>query len=130
VATSARLGETADWIVEGLAEYYALEILRRSDGLSERRFQRAIDMLSSWAETEDGRLREPSQGPDTARAVVVFDALAAELDDSDTSLDAIVALLVTRRPAGQPLDLAQLRAIVAAELGAPSKVLVAVEEAR
>jgi hypothetical protein len=130
VATSAGLDETADWIVEGLAEYYALEILRRSDGLSERRFQRAMDMLSSWAETEDGRLREPSQGPDTARAVVVFYALAAELDDSDTSLDAIVALLVTRRPAGQPLDLAQLRAIVAAELGTPSKALAAVEEVK
>jgi hypothetical protein len=127
VATSAQLDETADWIVEGLAEYYALEILRRSDGLSERRFQQSIETLRSWAETQDGRLREPSRGADTARAVLVFYALATELNARATSLDAIVAGLLAS-PASQPLDLAQLRVTVAAELGTPSKVLAGVEE--
>jgi hypothetical protein len=129
VATSTRFVETADWIVEGLAEYYALEILRRSDGLSERRFQQSIDTLRTWAETQDGRLREPSRGADTARAVLVFYALATELSARGTSLDAIIAGLLAN-PASQPLDLAQLQAIVAAELGAASKALAAVEEVK
>ena len=129
VATSAQLEATADWIIEGLAEYYALEILRRSDGLSERRFQQSIDTLRAWAETQDGRLREPSRGADTARAVLVFYALATELSARGTSLDAIIAGLLASQ-ASEPLDLVQLRVIVAAELGAPSKALATVEEVK
>lgn len=126
VATSDRFDDAADWIVEGLAEYYALEVLRRSGGLSERRFRHALDTLRSWAETADGRLREPSRGADTARAVLVLDALATELNAGGTSMDTVIA----RLPASRPLDLAQLRRVVAAQLGKPSKVLAAVQEVR
>jgi hypothetical protein len=122
VATGARFAGAADWIVEGLAEYYALEILRRSGGLSERRFQRALESLRAWVDTADGRLREPSRGADTARAVLVWYALANELNAGGTSMDSVVA----RLPASGPLDLAQLQMVVAAELGAPSRVLAAI----
>ena len=33
----------ADWIVEGIAEYYSLELLRRSNTISERRYKKAFD---------------------------------------------------------------------------------------
>jgi hypothetical protein len=126
VATGGRFDDAADWIVEGLAEYYALEILRRSGGLSERRFQRALDSLRAWADAEDGRLREPSRGADTARAVLVWYALANELNAGGISMDSVVA----RLPASGPLDLAQLRLVVAEELGAPSKVLAPIRRAQ
>ncbi len=126
VATGGRFNDAADWIVEGLAEYYALEILRRSGGLSERRFQRALDSLRAWADAEDGRLREPSRGADTARAVLVWYALANELNAGGISMDSVVA----RLPASGPLDLAQLRLVVAEELGAPSKVLAPIRRAQ
>ena len=37
-----------DWVVEGLAEYYSLEMMRRSGTLSERRFQSALSQLEDW----------------------------------------------------------------------------------
>ena len=66
---------------------------------------------------------------DTARAVLVLYALTNELNAGGISMDSVVA----RLPASGPLGLAQLRMIVAAELGAPSKVLTpirGVEEIR
>ncbi len=39
----------ADWIVEGLAEYYSLELLRRSNTISEQRFDAALRRLRSGA---------------------------------------------------------------------------------
>ena len=107
----------------GLAD--ADGVLARLGGLSERRFRQALERLRTWADTADGQLREPSQGADTARAVLVLYALANELNAGGISMDSVVA----RLPASGPLNLAQLRRIVAAELGAPSKVLAPIRVA-
>jgi hypothetical protein len=37
-----------DWILEGLAEYYSLEVLRRSGTISATRFERALADLAEW----------------------------------------------------------------------------------
>lgn len=111
-----------DWIVEGLAEYYGIEILRRSGGLSEERFARTINALTQWARSESGGLYHPSSGPHTARAALLFHELDKELVGAGRTLDDVVAVLVAGGPKVTRLGLE--RAAEAA-LGRPSTVLQA-----
>ena len=80
VATGWQADEGDDWLVEGLAEFYSLELLRRSGGISDSRFRRSVAALGQWAVREEALLSDPSKGASTALAVVVFDRLNNELD--------------------------------------------------
>lgn len=101
VAMRARGEPGADWIVEGLAEYYSLEVLRRSGTLSERRFEQAHRSLAEWAARAAGPLdTEHSTGATTARAVGVLRRLDAEIRSASNgrhSLDNVVAELANDR---------------------------------
>lgn len=119
IGTTAPKSAGDDWIREGLAEYYSLETLRRSGGISQARFESALASLAAWAERDGGRLADPSTGPHTARAVVTFHELAAELEGAGGSLDALVGELVK----GGRLDRASLLAGVEQALPGPSKAL-------
>jgi hypothetical protein len=84
-----------DWLVEGLAEYYSLEILRRSGGISQKRYDQTLQGLADWSKRGKGKLRSPSSGANTARAVLLLHELQAELDQNDAgSLDEVVQLLM------------------------------------
>jgi hypothetical protein len=102
-------GERGDWIVEGIAELYSLELLRRSKTLSRRRFERSLARL---AERGSGvrELEVPrASGDVTARAVTVLHALDAELRQASAdakSLDDVVARLAELKG---PVDAARLR---------------------
>jgi len=95
----------SDWVVEGLAEYYGLEVLRRSGGLSDARIERTLASLRDWSREEGGTLTDPSTGADTACAVLVFEEIARRLEARGLSLDQIVRDMLT---AGAP-DAAYLR---------------------
>ena len=41
-------GHNADWIVEGMAEYYSLKLLYRSGTISKRRFEKSLAALEKW----------------------------------------------------------------------------------
>lgn len=101
VAMRARSEPGADWIVEGLAEYYSLEVLRRSNTLSEQRYDRSLRSLAAWAEREAGPLdAEHSTGATTARAVGVLRRLDGEIREASNgrhSLDDVVAELAADR---------------------------------
>jgi len=95
----------SDWVVEGLAEYYGMELLRRSGGLSDERVQRTLDDLREWSHEDGGRLRDPSTGADTACAVLVFHHLAGRLDHQGKALDQIVRdMLAAGAPDGRYLQ--------------------------
>ncbi|MEY6430830.1 hypothetical protein ABC977_00225 [Thioalkalicoccus limnaeus] len=79
VAMRARSGPGANWIVEGLAEYYSLEILRRSGTISEARFERAHRKLAEWGKDVESLDVERSSGPITARAVGVMREIDREI---------------------------------------------------
>lgn len=96
----------ADWIVEGLAEFYSLDILRRSGGISERRFQRALEDWREWVEADDGKLSDPSKGADTAAAALYFYDLAQRLGPK--GLDALTRQLV----AADTIDVQTLEALI------------------
>jgi hypothetical protein len=82
--------EGFDWIVEGMAEYYSLEILRRSGSISESRYLQARNDLAEWSKKSATLCRPVSSGATTARAVMRFIALDAEIRErtsGEASLD-------------------------------------------
>jgi hypothetical protein len=82
-----------DWIVEGLAEYYSLELLHRSGTISDSRFARAKAHLANWASAAPTLCRQTSTGATTALAVLVFAALDEEISRrsaNDSSLDDVL----------------------------------------
>lgn len=87
----------ADWIVEGLAEYYSLALLLRSGGISERRFNEAFDTLAQWTAETQCVATDRSQGQQTARAALVMRTLDTEIraaTGDKSSLDTLVQQLV------------------------------------
>ncbi len=96
VVTRARGQGDADWIVEGLAEYYSLELLRRSGTISATHYADAIESFRErGAEAETLRAPQAS-GAITARAVGVFHDLDAEIrarSEGRRDLDDVVAAL-------------------------------------
>lgn len=76
VVTGLRAKPQHDWITEGMAEYYAVELLYRAGGLTANRRQAILDGLADWGKDITSLLTNNSKGPITARAV----QLVAELD--------------------------------------------------
>lgn len=82
-----------DWIVEGLAEYYSLQLLHRSGTISHSRFARAKADLAEWATTASSLCRRTSTGARTALAVGILAALdedIRQLSAGESSLDDVV----------------------------------------
>jgi hypothetical protein len=121
VALGASAAGPFDWIVEGLAEYYSLQLLGRSGTLSPRRVERAFAWQADWASSADDLCAASSTGARTALAVGVFQDLDRELrerSDGEVSLDDMLVAIVA---ADTPLDLATLQ-------GAAEKLLDGVSE--
>jgi hypothetical protein len=89
----------ADWIVEGLAELYSLELLRRAGTFDEVRYQRALDRLSR----RGGSVPEKgahSTGSTSARAATVLHLLDLEIRERTAQakrLDHVVRALAGSR---------------------------------
>ncbi len=96
VVTNARAGAEADWIVEGLAELYSIELLARSRTMSKSRKEISYKRLAKKGK-KAGRLGvAESSGAVTARAVVVLRALDTEIRERSAgkaSLDDVVVAL-------------------------------------
>jgi hypothetical protein len=113
----------ADWIVEGMAEYYSLKVLWRSGTISDRRYQEAFKELAEWGKEAGALDAELSRGPITARAVGVMRELDREIykkTDHDKSLDDVVRLLTA---AGEKVNLERFRKAVVEVMGEPAEAL-------
>jgi predicted metalloprotease with PDZ domain len=105
-----------DWIAEGLAEYYSFELLYRAHGISKSRRRKIIQWLSEWGSDVEHLRHSRSSGPITARAVVLFDQLDAEIRQRSHdrySLDDVTRRLMTLRK----VSLADLRRATADLVG-------------
>lgn len=71
--------DRSDWISEGLAEYYAIELMRRAGGMSEDRYQAIRKKLIGWSKPVETLRTEDSSGPITARAVLLLQELDREI---------------------------------------------------
>ncbi len=99
-----------DWIIEGLAEYYSLELLARSGTISQTRYAGATAGLAEWAKSASTLCGGSSTGATSALAVTVFRALDAELREvtgGDVSLDDVVRRLWRAESAVNIASLAQ-----------------------
>lgn len=113
----------ADWIVEGIAEYYSLKIMWKTDTIMYHRYLQSLETLREWGR-QAGRLDvEYSSGPVTARAVTMMRRLDREIyakSNREKTLDDVVRLLVD---SGQKVNLNRFRAAVDEVMGQPADAL-------
>lgn len=123
VALGIRGDDESDWIVEGLAEFYSIQTLRRSGGIGQKRYEQAMDNLKKWARRAPTLFAKSSTGATTARAVLVFQQVDAEiraLTDGAKSLDDVARALAADR--GE-ISLVQLQEIARQVAGKPLQSL-------
>ncbi len=85
-----------DWIVEGLAEYYSIELLRRGNAISASRAKKAFASQETWGQRSELLCGGTSTAATTALAVTIFRKLDAELrarSDGTADLDALLPSL-------------------------------------
>jgi hypothetical protein len=112
-----------DWIVEGLAEYYSLELLQRGGAITARRFQRALERQSEWAASATSLCGQRSSGAGTALAVVTFRELDREIREKSAGQFSLDNLLVQLTGMDSNISLGTIEAIVAKLLNGPSETL-------
>jgi hypothetical protein len=139
IALGIRGDEESDWIVEGLAELYSLEALRRSGSVSEQRYKQALRHLAKWGQRSPTLFASHSNGPTTARAVIALRAADEEIRSATggkASIDDVARKLANERGtvslvrlqkaaqevAGRPLrslEREQLAKAISAQVSAP-----------
>jgi predicted metalloprotease with PDZ domain len=90
VISRIRDTDRSDWISEGIAEYYSIELIRRAGGMSDDRYQQIRKKLTSWSKEVTSLRGEQSTGVVTARSVLLLQALDAEIrkaSNDERSLD-------------------------------------------
>lgn len=119
VALGIRGDKESDWIVEGLAEFYSIQTLRRSGGIGQKRYEQAVENLKKWARRAPTLFTKSSTGATTARAVLVFQEVDAEIraiTKNASSLDDVARKLAAKR--GE-VSLIQLQEIAQQVAGKP-----------
>lgn len=122
VVTRLRGAEDDDWIVEGLAEYYAIELPRRAGLTSVSRRNKALAWMRERGAPVKQLRSDRAKDRVTARAVTLFAALDAEIEaasEGKRSLDDVVRHLLPQREASREA----LRDAARAVLGRPAKSL-------
>ena len=100
VMTSARSKEDSDWAVEGLAEWAALEVLRRTGGLSKEEHEQALAYHRRRGRDAGNLLRATSRGATTHKAVGVIYALDRHIQsrsEGEMSLDVVVQKIAQQK---------------------------------
>ncbi|MGB5354527.1 MAG: hypothetical protein WBN32_13005, partial [Woeseia sp.] len=123
IGSGLRATNGADWVVEGLAEYYSLELLRRSRTISNERFKDALADLAEWGKEADVLCTDASTAAATARAVGVFAALDRELQQRTMNSDALDELLRALVANGDIVSVSDLRRLAKAEAGSMPRAL-------
>ncbi len=110
MATGIRGAPNHDWIAEGLAEFYSVELIYRAGGMTDSRRDKVFDDLSDWGDDVESLMQKHSTGATTARATVLFDALDREIRERSNDskcLDDLVRPLLNQAD----VSLADLRKI-------------------
>ena len=123
VVTRIRGAKGDDWIAEGIADYYGMEMLHRAGLLSQARFDKAIAWMRRHGRDIKTLHATNSSGPRSARAVALFADLDKEIRERSkgrNSLDEVARELMRD---GERVSTADLRQAAEAAIGAPSKTL-------
>ncbi|MDH4047758.1 MAG: hypothetical protein OEW68_06860 [Gammaproteobacteria bacterium] len=117
--------QNADWIIEGLAEYYSIQFLARSGTISATRYTRALAMQAEWGESVSKICAARSSGARTARSVSILAALDNELrkhSKNGSSLDDVTRALAS---SDEKVSLGSLRDIATRLIGRRPDALAA-----
>ncbi len=117
VATGLSAEQGYDWIVEGLAEYYSLQLLYRSGTITPNRYRAALSQLAGWADSAKTLCSRASSGAETARAVTVIHALDREIVTATGNTSSLDDVLVTLLLANRKLTLDALRLAAREHIG-------------
>lgn len=79
VVTRIRGEDRSDWIAEGLAEFYSIELNYRAGGMTDTRHQRVFEWLAAWSGQVKSLRGESSSAEVTARAVILMRDLDKEI---------------------------------------------------
>lgn len=123
VALRLDVAPDSDWITEGLAEFYSLELLKRSGAISAHRHRIAMKSQRSRAQRAQRLCGGRASGTITSLAVTVFEQIDAHIKtttNGDASLDSIVPQLIA---AEDPLDANAIRELVVQLTGQTPDVL-------
>jgi len=112
-----------DWIVEGMAEFYAVELLHRSGGSSKKRYELTHQWLSERGRSVKTLYISRSSGAVTARAVGILKAADAELRRSTEGKHTLDAVARAMMKARKPVSLKQLRNLTRVLAGRDLKAL-------
>jgi hypothetical protein len=111
-----------DWIAEGIATFYSIELLRRTGLVTESRAERSFEWMENRGRPVRRLHARNSTGLRTARAVTLFKALDEEIraaTDQEKDLDDVVRALMGK---GR-VSTAMLRTAAEAAIGEPSRTL-------
>jgi len=114
--------ERSDWISEGFAEYYAIELLRRAGGMSDERYQVLENSLAKTGHGVSSLRGEQANPAQVARAVLLMQELDREIrlkTRNKRSLDDMLrgAMHLER------ISTQEFVALAESIIGEPSKVL-------
>jgi predicted metalloprotease with PDZ domain len=113
----------ADWIAEGMAEFYSIEALRRSGGMTDMRYTETLNSLKNWAKNVKTLTVVRSSGETTARAALLMTELDQEIrkaTGNKRTLDDVTRLVLA---SGKKVSTAEFKAAAAKVLGRTSKTL-------
>jgi predicted metalloprotease with PDZ domain len=99
-AVPLQAGPGGDWVIEGLAELYSLEVLTRSKTIGKPRYRKVLRRFAERGAAVTALDVDPGVGPVAARAVTALHALDGELragSQGRVSLDQVVARLAAER---------------------------------
>lgn len=120
--TRIRAEGDADWIAEGLAEFYAVELLRRSGGMTAERHQRVLAWLKDWSRKVKSLRTRRAKAEVTARAALLFVDLDREIRDQSRGRHDLDDLNRRLMQLGKVSE-QELRAQVEDLIGAPARTL-------
>jgi hypothetical protein len=115
VVTRIRGKDRSDWIAEGLAEFYSIELIYRAGGMTDERHEKVYQWLANWGGKVKSLRGESSNAETTARAAVLLRALDVEIrqrSKGERSLDDLARAL------------RKMRAVSTADLVAASEKLL------
>ena len=122
VVTRIRGKERSDWIAEGIAEFYSIELVYRAGGMSEERHEKVYRRLGEWSRSVRTLRSDDSSAEITARATLLLRDLDREIrarTKDAKSLDDLVRLLRPMRT----VSTAQLVAASEKLIGGPAQSL-------
>jgi len=122
VVTRISAEDRSDWIAEGLAEFYSVELVWRAGGMSDDRRERVYASLRDWGRGVRSLRTERSSAEITARAVVLLHELDVEIrarTKDDKNIDDVTRILRVLRK----VSTAEFIAAAEKVLGGKSRVL-------